>query len=188
MHARDIRLGQVLYWHNAQHWQLTITDDPKRAVTVMGTMSRWTYGVDGKTVVPARPQTGRIGVWCYSAHHDWHYILPLGHLRGVYADVIAGRITSDGVKLRDTQHYVVQLLANGGVLHRNAGEFKTYYVAHGKIGRVPVRTPTVQSLEKHGFIKLSNVERDWYAPYTYEFTTDGQAWYQLNPRKPGTLQ
>lgn len=185
MRAQDIRVGQVLYWDSSKSWQLQVADRPDRAVVVRGGYGRYSRAANQRDVVPARPAHGRAGVWCWSEAQQHHHIIPAAQLRGIYADVIAGKRGSE-IKLSDEQHYVLQLLANDGSLHQGRSEFALFYIAHGRIGRVPVRKGTAGVLEKHGFIEKSTEPRARYQDHDWLFTEPGQAWYKLNPRKEGT--
>lgn len=184
MRAGSIKIGAVLYWDSSKTWELSISDAPAHRVTVKGPMGRYTRAVGGHQIVRARQGTGRLGVWGATPDGQEH-IIPLAQLRGIHADVLAG--TVGHIHLTDTQHYLVQLLAHDGLLQRNAQSARNYWVRHGHVGRIPVRTDTVKVLERHGFVEKSNVERPhWWTDYDYVFTAAGRQWYERNPRKEGT--
>lgn len=187
MRAQDIRVGQILYWDASAGWQLAIRDQADRAVEVRGRFARYTRAVDQRTVVPARPGTGRAGVWCHSAASGEDHIIAPAQLRGLYADVIAGRLHP--VRLSDDQHYAVQLLANGGSLHQSPSAAQGYYIKHGHVGRITVRKPTVEALLRLRFVERSTAPRaNWWQEHDLLFTSDGQTWYDSHPRKPGVAR
>jgi hypothetical protein len=182
--VQDIRVGQVLYWDGSKSWMLQVEDRPDRAVIVRGGYGRYSRAANARDVVPARPHQGRAGIWCWSEAQQWDHIIAAAQLRGHYADIIAGR--RGGISLSDDQHYVLQLLADGGTLHQGVNEFQLFHVRHGKIGRVPVRKGTAKVLERHGFIEKSTAPRAFtWADIDWLFTKEAEAWYALNPRKQG---
>lgn len=186
MKARDVAIGNVLYYDPRRAWQSAVSDSVAHKVSVLSAVGWWSCDPRTRRQAQAPDGVGRQGVLVYHHGHDADVVVPLTHLRGLYDGVMAAR--GPVIKMTDAQHFVLQLLATGGTLHRGHGERGTFHVAHGQIGRVPVRGRTVAVLVSQGHVaKSGNPRASWFSDHDYLLTDAGRAWYSGNPRakKPG---